>query len=887
MGLTKAQLEALNDSSFPNNNAGAITPAILRDYNTEVILNTVNQDVYTTDSASFDSRIDALTPVSGAYVGEVTFNNYTASTAAIIAGLETTASFNTFSSSYVTDSASFNSRINAITSSGTINTSSFATTGSNTFNGNQIITGSLNVSSDISSSTISGLGNATLFSSSVNSRINSITSSGTINTGSFATTGSNTFIGNQTIDGNLNVTGSLTASGLKYPTTDGTFTGQVLQTNAAGTLSFGNVNAVFETIHNGEATTITVGTPLYVSGALGSNPIVYRADATNPAKMPVTFVAMESIATNQNGRGITLGLITGINMTGYPVGTALYTDGLGQLTATRPTGSNDIVQPIGIVTKTGSGGQLNVLNPGPVLLPNIQTGYTWVGNGTNQPVNLSTASLATTGSNIFSGSQQIGSQAAGGVLKIGGDVFAGEYGQYYLAAANGASTSTTYYASQSAVINIGAVDLSGGAWDTELYIESTPTSTTFKDWNGSGYNTWLTIPLNTGTNPRPRFNRGLEVTGSTQILGSTAISGSTFITGALSIVNNGIYINTNNDNSTGFSMETGSFQVTSKTGSFYTNLPITSSGARINGKFRAEEIRIAVDFAKGNGNLYVEGNTYLTGALWVSQSAVISSSLNVVGTITASGNISSSGNIYAANLTGSSTGLVIQDDGAFITTATALSFGPNLSVTIAAPGSASVSTLGLATTSSVNELINKTGSYATTGSNTFVGTQIITGSVNVAGGNEINLGDAQNTYKGVTFKTLGTNNGNAQAIIYASQSADFFIGAIADDFSFDSELYVTTTNNGIFLKDWDNNINNYSTFLHVPYNTGTALPGFDRGFNVTGSALIKSGSASGSFISNVGDTFTGTAAVTKIISLSSAEYSGLATKDSNTLYIII
>jgi hypothetical protein len=32
MGLTKAQLEALNDSSFPNNNVGAITPEILRNY---------------------------------------------------------------------------------------------------------------------------------------------------------------------------------------------------------------------------------------------------------------------------------------------------------------------------------------------------------------------------------------------------------------------------------------------------------------------------------------------------------------------------------------------------------------------------------------------------------------------------------------------------------------------------------------------------------------------------------------------------------------------------------------------------------------------------------------------------------------------------------------
>jgi len=49
---------------------------------------------------------------------------------------------------------------------------------------------------------------------------------------------------------------ALTASGLRYPTTDGVFSGQVLQTNAAGTLSFGNVAAVFEDIYNAEATTV-------------------------------------------------------------------------------------------------------------------------------------------------------------------------------------------------------------------------------------------------------------------------------------------------------------------------------------------------------------------------------------------------------------------------------------------------------------------------------------------------------------------------------------------------------------------------------------------------------------------------------------------------------
>ena len=68
MGLTKQQLEALNNNSFPNNNAGAITPDILRQYNAATITNTVNQDVYTADSASFDTRIDSLETFSASIV---------------------------------------------------------------------------------------------------------------------------------------------------------------------------------------------------------------------------------------------------------------------------------------------------------------------------------------------------------------------------------------------------------------------------------------------------------------------------------------------------------------------------------------------------------------------------------------------------------------------------------------------------------------------------------------------------------------------------------------------------------------------------------------------------------------------------------------------------
>ena len=141
------------------------------------------------------------------------------------------------------------------------------------------------------------------------------------------------------------------------------------------------------------STKLTKGTLVYISGSQGSNPKAYRADASDPNKMPVTFVVAENINSGTTGRGVTLGLITGINTTAYDVNAILWVNGNGVATQTRPTGSNDIIQPIGIVTDKGAGGQINVLNPGPITLPNLQSGYTWVGNSTNYPTAVTTSSI--------------------------------------------------------------------------------------------------------------------------------------------------------------------------------------------------------------------------------------------------------------------------------------------------------------------------------------------------------------------------------------------------------------------------------------------------------------------------------------------------------------
>lgn len=191
--LSKVALQVDSNQSFPNNNNGYITPAILRSYNTNVIDSTVNQIQYTADSGSWNSKIAIINAKTG----------------------------------------------------------SFATTGSNNFIGNQVVTG--NVTASFFSGDGSGLTNVfstpspaineftqsqdeknltlAAYTSSMNSftsSINSYTSSndtkwntlGGISgswiteseTGSFARTNvSNTFTATQTINADLIVSGTINA----------------------------------------------------------------------------------------------------------------------------------------------------------------------------------------------------------------------------------------------------------------------------------------------------------------------------------------------------------------------------------------------------------------------------------------------------------------------------------------------------------------------------------------------------------------------------------------------------------------------------------------------------------------------------------------------------
>jgi len=112
------------------------------------LLENFSSSQYKADSSSFDSRIDSLEAFSSSLVVTfVTQAELNLSSSQLQSNINTkldTSSFNSYTSSLSSStsltSASFNSRINTIVASS-------ATTGSNTFVGNQIITGSLILSS--------------------------------------------------------------------------------------------------------------------------------------------------------------------------------------------------------------------------------------------------------------------------------------------------------------------------------------------------------------------------------------------------------------------------------------------------------------------------------------------------------------------------------------------------------------------------------------------------------------------------------------------------------------------------------------------------------------------------------------------------------------------
>jgi hypothetical protein len=203
----------------------------------------------------------------------------------------------------------------------------------------------------------------------------------------------------------LLVTNGITASGLIYPSIDGT-TGQVVTTDGAGNLSFSNVENTTISIKNISGATIQKGTPCYItgSGTSGNLAGVFPADASNPLRMPAGVIAGETLTAGSEGIGLINGFIANVATSAFGAGDTIYVAAGGGYTNIRPTGSSILVQKLGNIEKSHPTNGSGVIN-GPGYyndLPNVQAGYTWVGNSNGVAVAITTSSIQNVVSASFS-----------------------------------------------------------------------------------------------------------------------------------------------------------------------------------------------------------------------------------------------------------------------------------------------------------------------------------------------------------------------------------------------------------------------------------------------------------------------------------------------------
>ncbi|MCK5641789.1 MAG: hypothetical protein KAJ19_13385, partial [Gammaproteobacteria bacterium] len=185
---------------------------------------------------------------------------------------------------------------------------------------------------------------------------------------------------------------------------DNTYQGELVYFDVASNqwvsgAEYGNLGEVTIWGKKGSAGTIDKGCPVYITGFDDDIHEVELANATTASTMPVIGFTAEDFDNAGVYPIVTFGKITGLDTTSgsttlnpfgetWEVNDVLYmakTD--GGLTKFRPTGTNTQIQRIAKVLNVGTtNGQIFIFNTARTAgLPNLTTGYLWVGNGDDLP----------------------------------------------------------------------------------------------------------------------------------------------------------------------------------------------------------------------------------------------------------------------------------------------------------------------------------------------------------------------------------------------------------------------------------------------------------------------------------------------------------------------
>lgn len=388
----------------------------------------------------------------------------------------------------------------------------FAGTGSNTFNGNQIITGTLNVSSTIS-------GTTALFTTITSSAITSSTLLSTNITGTYAqllnisgTTAQYTTISGSQITGSNIKTTTLSAS---YISASQIALTEYLDFNIAGTtpaysqgrlyynvdtqdpsfytsVTGVNINLGQQTavkVKNSSGVSVTKGKLVHIVGGVGTNPLIATASWENDNNSANTLgMAMNDMNQNDFGFVLLNGVITGVNTQGFTAGQILYLSSSGNYTGTKPQAPLHAVKVGEVVTVQQNNGVIFVnINNGQEIeeLHDVRITFASSGdlltyssyNGT--PVWVNTKTLS--GSYVITGSLTISSSAT--FTNIGPAIFSGTINTN-----NILSGTTAQFTTITATSITGSITTASYAQNADLF--DNRDSTTFA---GTGSNTFTGV----------------------------------------------------------------------------------------------------------------------------------------------------------------------------------------------------------------------------------------------------------------------------------------------------------------------------------------------------------------------------------------------------------
>ena len=214
------------------------------------------------------------------------------------------------------------------------------------------------------------------------------------------------------------VKNGLIASGLTYPTADGT-ANQTIVTDGAGNLTFERTS-ISETVQmlvkNVSGGSLAKGTPIHQTGTAGQHSEVIAARADTAGAMPSVGVLAETLADDAEGYAVITGRLSNIDTSSYSEGDVLFVGATGGLTATKPTGESNVTQNIGIVNKShASAGSITIYGSGRgAATPNLDDGNIFIGNSSNQSTTTTlNTSIVPESGNLYYTDARVGTYISG------------------------------------------------------------------------------------------------------------------------------------------------------------------------------------------------------------------------------------------------------------------------------------------------------------------------------------------------------------------------------------------------------------------------------------------------------------------------------------------